>query len=56
MEGLAGIKEAADEACAAAVDLLQLTLRTNQWGLPTIRVRHYLEPQWLDGPTLPRRR
>ena len=55
-EGTAGIKEAAEEAGSAAVDLLQLTLRTNQWGLPAIRVRHYLEPQWLDGLTLPRRR
>lgn len=51
----AGIKEAADEIGAAAVDLLQFTLRTNQWGLPKTRIRHYLEPQWLDGPTLPPR-
>ena len=55
-EGFAGIKEAADEAGAAAVDLLQQTLRANQWGLPKTRIRHYLEPQWVDGPTLPRRR
>ena len=54
-EGAAGIKEAAEEAGSAVVDLLQQTLRTNQWGLPATRIRHYLEPQWLDGPTLPRR-
>jgi len=53
--GIAGVKDAAQEVGAAAVDLLLLTLRTNQWGLPTTRIRHYLEPQWLDGPTLPRR-
>jgi len=55
-KGAAGIKEAAEEAGAAAVDLLQQMLRTNQWGLPKKRIRHYLEPQWIDGPTLPRRR
>ena len=54
-EGVAGIKEAADVIGEAAVDLLRQTVRTNQWGLPTTRIRHYLEPQWLDGPTLPRR-
>jgi len=54
--GIAGIVEAAVDVGAAAVDLLQLALRTNQWGLPKKRIRHYLEAQWLDGPTLPRRR
>lgn len=39
----------------AAVDFLQLALRTNQWGLPRLRIRHYLEPEWIDGATLPRR-
>jgi len=55
-EGIAGIKDTPQGVGAAAVDLLQQTLRTNQWGLPETRIRHYLEPQWLDGPTLPRRR
>ena len=53
-ESEAGIREAADEIGAAAMDLLQFTLRTNQWGLPKKRIRHHLEPQWIDGPTLPR--
>lgn len=53
-ERLAGIKEQAVEIGRAAVDLLQLALRTNQWGLPHTRIRHYLEPEWIDGETLPR--
>ena len=53
---IAGIKDPAEEAGAVAMGLLLMMMRTNQWGLPETRIRHYLEPQWLDGPTLPRRR
>jgi LacI family transcriptional regulator len=52
---IAGIKEAAEDVGRAAADLLQVTLRTNQWGPPRPRVRHYLDPEWVDGDTLPRR-
>lgn len=51
----AGISDSALEIGRAAVDFLQLALRTNQWGLPRLRIRHYLEPEWIDGATLPRR-
>jgi len=52
---LAGIKDAAEDVGRATVDLLQLTLRTNQWGMPRTRIRHYVAPEWIDGDTLPRR-
>ena len=50
----AGIREPAEDIGKASVDLLLLTLRTNQWGLPLNRIRHYLEPRWNDGSSLPR--
>lgn len=51
---VAGLREQAEDIGRGAVDLLDQALRTNQWGLPRVRVRHYLEPEWLDGATLPR--
>jgi len=54
-QGIAGIKDSAEDIGRASVDLLQLILRTNQWGLPKTRIRHYVEPEWIDGETLPRR-
>ena len=54
MPDTAGIQEPAEEIGKASVDLLLLTLRTNQWGLPRNRIRHYLEPRWIDGRSLPR--
>lgn len=49
----AGVKEQAEAIGGAAVDLLQMTVKTNQWGLPTRRIRHLLEPEWCDGASLP---
>ena len=51
----AGIRDVTEAIGRGAVDLLQQTLHTNQWGLPETRIRQYLDSQWVDGATLPRR-
>ena len=51
----AGIKESIHAVGPAAVDLLVQTIHTNQWGIPDTRIRHYLEPEWVDGDSLPRK-
>ena len=52
-EALAGASVMVDKVGAAAVDHLIAQMHDNCWGLPAIRQTLELEPQWIDGPTLP---
>jgi LacI family transcriptional regulator len=52
---IAGIRDLVEDIGRGAVDLLQQTIHANQWGLPEARIRHCLDPKWVDGDTLPRR-
>ena len=39
----------------AAIDQLDLCLRTHQYGLPEVRMHHLIEPRWQEGASLPSR-
>ena len=37
----------------AAIDQLDLCLRTHQYGLPEVRMHHLIEPRWQEGASMP---
>jgi len=37
----------------AAIDQLDLCLRTHQYGLPEVRMHHLIEPRWQEGESMP---
>jgi LacI family transcriptional regulator len=39
----------------AAIDQLDLCLRTHQYGLPEVRMHHLIEPRWQEGASMPLR-
>ncbi|HEY4300223.1 MAG TPA: LacI family DNA-binding transcriptional regulator [Candidatus Didemnitutus sp.] len=53
---LAGVSVMVDKIGAAAVDHLIAQMHDNSWGVPQIRQTLELEPEWIDGLTLPDRR
>ena len=51
--GLSGIPEGAFDCAREAVNLLHFCRRTHQWGIPSLRVDHTIEPTWVEGKSLP---
>jgi LacI family transcriptional regulator len=53
---VSGIRESTEIAAIEAVNLLHFCHRTYQWGFPKQRIDHVIEPTWIDGTTLPRKK
>jgi hypothetical protein len=50
---VAGLVDADDSIGRAALDQLDLCLRTHQYGLPDVRIHHLIEPRWQEGASMP---
>ena len=54
--GLSGIPGGAFDCAREAVNLLHFCRRTHQWGIPSLRVDHTIEPTWIEGRSLPEKK
>ncbi|MEI6033097.1 MAG: LacI family DNA-binding transcriptional regulator [Verrucomicrobiae bacterium] len=52
---VAGLVDADHSIGRAALDQLDLCLRTHQYGLPDVRIHHLIEPRWQEGASMPAR-
>jgi len=52
---VAGLVDPEEPIGRAAIDQLDLCLRTHQYGLPEVRMHHLIEPRWQEGASLPAR-
>jgi hypothetical protein len=52
---IAGLMDPDESIGRAAIDQLDLCLRTHQYGLPEVRMHHLIEPRWQDGASMPAR-
>ena len=49
---IAGLVDPDDLIGRAAIDQLDLCLRTHQYGLPEVRMHHLIEPRWQEGASM----
>lgn len=52
---IAGLMDPDEFIGRAAIDQLDLCLRTHQYGLPEVRMHHLIEPRWQEGASMPNR-
>jgi LacI family transcriptional regulator len=50
---ISGIPDMALNCAREAVNLLHYCRRTHQWGIPSQRIDHVVEPTWVEGMSLP---
>ena len=50
---IAGLVDPEEPIGRAAIDQLDLCLRTHQYGLPEVRMHHLIEPRWQEGASMP---
>ena len=50
---IAGLVDPEESIGRAAIDQLDLCLRTHQYGLPEVRMHHLIEPRWQEGASMP---
>jgi DNA-binding LacI/PurR family transcriptional regulator len=54
-QGISGISELRGICAREGVNLLHYCQRTNQWGLPSVRIDHVIEPTWFEGTSMPKK-
>lgn len=55
-EGLAGVLAGGWHSGAELIELVHKGLLANAYGVPKLKVHHIMEPAWMDGASLPRRK
>jgi hypothetical protein len=55
-EEISGILVPAENIAIEGINLLHFCRRTYQWGIPRQRIDHLLEPIWVEGTSLPKRK